>query len=240
MVAQRSLELEEELALAQAGSFAPELLLRAGAIAARRGFYARYGKRALDLALGVPLLLLASLVVLVLALLVLASSGWPPFYRARRVGRGGREFSMWKLRSMVRDADQALARWREENPSLAAEYAQNFKLKDDPRVTRLGRFLRRSSLDELPQLWNVVRGDMSLVGPRPIVAEELKFYRESAGEFLSLRPGMTGLWAVSGRNQVEYPQRTWFELSYCRGYSFLGDLRLLARTALVALRMNGL
>ena len=129
-----------------------------------QSFYRRRGKRILDLALGIPLLVLALPIILVCALLTVALSGWAPFYGARRLGRGGRAFTMWKVRTMVRDADKMLLCWRETHPDLAREYDQKFKVKDDPRVTRLGRLLRRTSIDELPQLWNVVSGDMSSWG----------------------------------------------------------------------------
>ncbi len=142
--------------------------------ATRGGFYRRRGKRVLDLALGIPLALVALPIVVASAAAVLITSGRPIFYRATRIGRGGREFSMWKLRTMVPNAEQVLADWLERNPELAAEYQANFKLRDDPRVVPFGRFLRRTSLDELPQLLNVLRGDMSLVGPRPYFDHELE------------------------------------------------------------------
>jgi len=205
-----------------------------------RTIYSRHGKRVLDLALGIPLCLLATPVILAIAVMVVALYGWPPFYRGKRVGKGGREFSMWKIRTMVPDAERKLQHWCEADKELAKEYSHNFKLKNDPRITRLGRFLRRSSLDELPQLWNVLQGDMSLVGPRPIVSEELYHYRASAEELLTFRPGITGLWQVNGRNEVSYPERTWFELRYCRNASLTGDLRILVKTLTAPFRFNGL
>jgi lipopolysaccharide/colanic/teichoic acid biosynthesis glycosyltransferase len=137
---------------------------------------------------------------------------------------------MWKLRSMVRDADRVLERWQSERPDLAADYLQDIKLAGDPRITRLGRFLRRTSLDELPQLWNVLVGEMSLVGPRPISAAELTRYGESAAEFLAVPPGVTGRWQVGGRNRIGYPERMAVELAYVRHLGFLLDCRLLLRT----------
>ncbi|HLF71101.1 MAG TPA: sugar transferase [Dehalococcoidia bacterium] len=202
--------------------------------------YQRFGKRAFDLALAIPLCALATPLILLLAATHIVLHGWPPFHRGRRLGRGGRQFSMWKIRTMGSDSEQQLQEWPESNPKLAAEFARNFKLKHDPRITRFGRFLRRSSLDELPQLWNVLRGDMSLVGPRPIVAEELSNYRDRAGEMLAFRPGISGPWQVSGRNQIAYPERTWFELNYCRTASLAGDLRILLRTLSMPIRFNGL
>ncbi len=194
------------------------------------GLYARLGKRALDVAFGGALLLLALPAVVLLAACLLATSGWPPFYAARRVGKGGREFRRWKLRTMAHDADRRLAVWRSTHPELACAYEANFKLTADPRVTRLGRLLRRFSLDELPQLWNVVRGEMSLVGPRPVTAREVALYGARAPLLLAAAPGMTGRWQVSGRTGVTYPARIELELSYCDGVSLAGDLAILART----------
>ena len=147
---------------------------------------------------------------------------------------------MWKIRTMVRTADSAMQRWVETHPELAEEYRHDFKLKDDPRVTRLGRFLRRSSIDELPQLWNVFCGQMSLVGPRPIVWDELRYYGSAAEEFLTARPGVTGAWQVNGRNRISYPARAALELDYSRSIRFSSDLRLLVKTVAVPTRFDGL
>ena len=141
---------------------------------------------------------------------------------------------------MVRDADKALAEWREANPDFEADYLHTFKLSNDPRVLPVGRFLRCASIDELPQLWNVVRGDMSLVGPRPIVDDELQEnYGDHAPRFLSSRPGVTGVWQVVGRNSVVYPERAFLELSYARSITLTGDVRLLLRTAKAVCRFTG-
>ena len=203
-------------------------------------FYARHGKRALDLLLGSVLLLLLSPVIAVLAALVTLTSGFPPFYAATRMGKDGRQFRMWKLRSMVRDADAVLQRWKEKGSEEGLVYFQSYKLQRDPRVTRLGGLMRKTSLDELPQLWNVVRGDMSLVGPRPVVEDELQEYGPHAPLFLSVRPGMTGLWQTHGRNGVDYPERARLEIRYTTGVSLSGDAGILIRTVGVLLRANGL
>jgi lipopolysaccharide/colanic/teichoic acid biosynthesis glycosyltransferase len=208
-------------------------------VAASPTFYVRHGKRLLDLSLGLVLLVIATPIILVAAALVVLTSGWPAFYGARRLGRDGRTFTKWKVRTMVRDADKALADWREANPDFDAEYIHTFKLSDDPRVLPVGRFLRRASIDELPQLWNVVRGDMSLVGPRPIVDDELQNYGELAARFLASRPGVTGVWQVVGRNSVVYPERAFLELSYARSITLAGDARLILRTAQAVLRFTG-
>jgi lipopolysaccharide/colanic/teichoic acid biosynthesis glycosyltransferase len=203
-------------------------------------FYLRFGKRAFDLVAGLSLLVLTAPVILILALMVTATCGVSPFYSATRVGKDGLPFRMWKLRTMVKDADVRLRRWRDEQSKEAIEFNQSFKLREDPRVTRLGRLLRKTSLDELPQLVNVVRGEMSLVGPRPIVIEELFQYGREQGTLLSVRPGVTGLWQVKGRNDIDYPARARLELDYVARLSLLEDMRLLALTApIVLFKRNG-
>jgi lipopolysaccharide/colanic/teichoic acid biosynthesis glycosyltransferase len=213
-----------------------------GAYAAvpRRSFYQRRGKRALDLGLGAPLLLLALPVIVLLAFLTMLTSGWPPFYAARRMGVGGREFSMWKIRTMRRDADESRLQWSETHPELALEYALYQKVRNDPRVTRLGAILRRASLDELPQLWNVVRGDMSLVGPRPYFFEELVETPGVLGVICSVKPGLTGPWQVGGRNRLLPDERMELDRQYARDVSPSSDLRYLLGTARCILRMDGI
>ncbi len=203
-------------------------------------FYARHGKRGLDLVFGSVLLLLLSPVILVLAVLVALTSGFPPFYAATRLGKDGRPFRMWKLRSMVKDADAVLQRWKDTNPELAAEYEQNLKLRDDPRVTPLGRMLRRLSLDELPQLLNVVRGEMSLVGPRPYYAAELADRPDVEAALIRVRPGITGPWQVNGRNAISPDGRMTLDEMYVESVSMTIDIVCLLKTARCLLRANGL
>lgn len=217
----------------------PGPAISAEGLVGSRTFFRRYGKRAMDIILAVPLLLLVSPIIGIAAIAVLVTSGWPVFYGADRQGKGGRQLRMWKLRTMVRDADEILARWRETEPALAAKFEEEFKLEDDPRVTKLGRFLRKSSLDELPQLWNVIRGDMSLIGPRPITEEELAKYGQYAETLLSYRPGLTGSWQTNGRSQTTYPARMWTELEYCQTASFRRDVVILLKTLAVPFRYNG-
>lgn len=209
-----------------------------GAVGMSSTFYRKAGKRLLDLALAIPLLLIAFPAVLLLAGAVVVTSGWPAFYSSKRMGRNG-HFKMWKLRTMVRNADELLAQWKASDPEFARKFEEEYKLQDDPRITRLGRFLRETSLDELPQLWNVVIGNMSLVGPRPITDEELSHYGSSRSELLSVRPGVTGLWQVSGRGEITYPERTQVELSYCRDVSLSGDIGILWRTLAAPIRRDG-
>jgi len=202
-------------------------------------FYQRRGKRLLDLVLGTLLFVALLPLMAGLALAILLTSGRPVLYAAQRVGKDRRPFLVWKLRTMVCDADRLLECWKSTHPELAAEYERHFKLRHDGRVTALGHFLRKSSLDELPQLWNVIRGEMSLVGPRPIVATEVAKYGEHARELMSSRPGVTGRWQVNGRNHVTYPERKWVELTYCRSVTLAGDLRILLLTLAAPFRFNG-
>ena len=174
--------------------------------------------------------------VLFLALLVMRSGG-NPFYRQARVGRGGRLYTMWKLRSMVPDADTKLEAHLASDPAARKEWDTTQKLKADPRITPFGQFLRRSSLDELPQLWNVLRGDMSLVGPRPMMPEQAPLYPGEA--YYTLRPGITGLWQISERNETTFADRAHYDTRYGHDISLLTDIRILAATFRVVLRGTG-
>lgn len=186
-------------------------------------------KRAFDLlAAGLGLIVLAPLLAAI-AIAVAASSPGPVFFSQQRVGRSGRPFGIIKFRSMYTDAEERLA----ADTELSARYLANdykLDLAEDPRVTPLGRFLRRSSLDELPQLWNVVRGDMSLVGPRPVLRHELPNYGTLATAYLAVHPGITGLWQVEGRNDIVYPERAVLDARYVEEWSLGRDLALLVRT----------
>jgi Undecaprenyl-phosphate galactose phosphotransferase WbaP len=187
-------------------------------------------KRSIDLLLTLVIgLVFAPFLMLVAAAIALDSPG-PVFYPHRRIGRGGREFSAWKFRSMVSNADKTLRQYLDQNPEAADEWARTQKLRDDPRVTRVGRFLRRSSLDELPQLWNVIRGEMSLVGPRPIVREEIRHYGSDFETYTWVPGGLTGLWQVSGRSDTSYQQRVDYDRFYVYNWSVWLDLCILFRT----------
>ncbi|MFN3937275.1 MAG: sugar transferase [Gemmobacter sp.] len=202
----------------------------------RRGFYRNVGKRAMDMAL---VLLSAPIVVpLVGALAVaVARDGGSPFFSQIRVGKDGRRFRMWKLRSMTVDAEARLADHLEADPVARQEWDETQKLRDDPRVTRVGRLLRRSSMDELPQLWNVLKGDMSLVGPRPMMPCQQSLYPCTA--YYAIRPGITGYWQTSERNNSSFAARAQFDRAYERDLSLRTDLSLLWRTIGVVFRGTG-
>ncbi len=192
--------------------------------------WARRIKRALDL-FGVVVggLLISPLVLVIVALIKLDSSG-PAFYKHRRPGVGGMYFDCWKFRTMRADAESSLAELLQREPDMRAEWEKNRKLRNDPRITRVGRFLRTTSLDELPQIWNVVRGEMSLVGPRPMLIEEIPKYGEVYALYTRVRPGITGLWQVSGRSDTGYEERVAMVAYYVRNWSVWLDLIILART----------
>lgn len=200
--------------------------------------YARWGKRAFDVVAGLLLLFLFAPAMLFLGLVV-ALDGGRPFISLRRLGRDGNHFACWKIRTMVMVAETRLAQILAQDPEAAAEWARDQKLVDDPRVTRLGKALRSTSLDELPQLWNVVRGDMSLVGPRPITDAEMVRYGEAGSSYISVRPGLTGLWQVQGRNSVSYDERVRLNVDYVSNLSFRADLSILLRTVGAVLNRTG-
>jgi lipopolysaccharide/colanic/teichoic acid biosynthesis glycosyltransferase len=169
---------------------------------------------------------------------LLASEGTGVLFRHTRIGRNGRTFECLKFRTMVDEADRALLETLEA-PERRAEWEGNRKLRSDPRVTPLGRVLRRWSLDELPQLWNVLRGDMSLVGPRPVVREETSRYGRRLSQYLATKPGITGLWQVMGRSTTSYRRRVALDVYYCGKRSLLLDLYILVKTPFAVLRGSG-
>ncbi|KAF1297283.1 multidrug MFS transporter [Enterococcus sp. JM4C] len=162
----------------------------------------------------------------------------PLIFSQTRIGKDGKEFEIYKFRSMVMDAEEVL----KKNKELYEEYINGgYKLDEgrDPRVTGLGSFIRKTSIDELPQFWNVLKGDMALVGPRPVVEEELAEYDQRVTDFLSVKPGLTGVWTVSGRSDVPYPERTDLELSYLNNLSLRNDFKILVKTCIVVLKKEG-
>jgi Undecaprenyl-phosphate galactose phosphotransferase WbaP len=201
--------------------------------------FPQFGKRVLDLGVaGLGGLVLLPFFLLICLCIRLSGPG-PIFYGQRRIGRGKRPFTAWKFRSMVANADAVLADHFERCPELQAQWRQDHKLRRDPRITRLGRFLRRTSLDELPQLWNILRGEMSLVGPRPIVEGEIEKYGAVFSLYTQVRPGVTGLWQVSGRNNTTYQERIDFDEYYVRNWSVWLDVYILGRTVKAVLLADG-
>jgi exopolysaccharide production protein ExoY len=192
-------------------------------------------KRTIDIVVAAVGIVLCAPLMALLAVAIRIESPGSPVFRHERIGYGGKRFLCLKLRTMRNDAEAQLR----ADPRMYEEYRRHhFKIPDDrdPRVTKLGRFLRQTSLDELPQLWNVLVGQMSLVGPRPVVQEELELYGEKQDVVLSVRPGITGAWAVNGRQRLGYPERCATELAYVREWTVGGDLRILARTAAIVTR----
>src|ERR1700730_1218302 len=199
---------------------------------------ARRRKRLIDVALAVMLIGLL-LPVMVLIALAVKLDGGSVLYGHRRVGSDGWSFRCWKFRSMVSNADQVLDQLLAQDNKARLEWERDFKLRSDPRVTSVGRFLRSYSLDELPQLFNVVTGSMSLVGPRPIVEAEIKRYGPSFAAYTSCRPGITGLWQVHGRSDIEYLQRVELDRRYAYQWSLRRDFAILVRTVVVIVQRRG-
>lgn len=204
----------------------------------REGLYRRVGKRAFDVLLALALLpFLGPLICLLWGIARL--DGGSGFFGHERVGRDGRRFKCWKIRTMVPGAEEKLRAYLEANPEAALEWEAKRKLANDPRITPIGNFLRVSSLDELPQILNVLAGDMSFVGPRPVTRDELRKYGRYVGCYLAQTPGITGGWQVSGRNDVSYDERVAMDRGYLNDVSFLLDLQILLKTWQVVIRRTG-
>lgn len=215
----------------------PSVSVAQGWVRARKEpLYRRAVKRWLDITFVLLALPFVVPVVLVLAL-SLRASGQSPFFSQERVGLGGRTFKLWKLRTMVPDAEERLKAYLQSDETARQEWEAYQKLSRDPRITEFGQFLRKSSLDELPQLLNVLRGDMSLVGPRPMMLDQQDLYPGSA--YYALRPGLTGTWQISDRNQSTFAQRAEFDADYERSLSLFKDLKILLSTVGVVLRATG-
>ncbi|MEI4485302.1 sugar transferase [Frigidibacter sp. MR17.14] len=202
------------------------------------GFYGAAGKRLFDISLALIMLPILAPTILILLILASMDGGWPMF-RHRRIGRNGETFGCLKIRSMVVDADVRLARLLESDPAAAAEWALSQKLTDDPRITAFGQFIRKTSLDELPQVWNVLMGEMSFVGPRPIVRDEMIRYGMSIGAYLQMRPGLTGPWQASGRNDMSYDERVTLDVEYSRSFGFAKDVKIILATGMAVLKRTG-
>lgn len=189
-----------------------------------------YVKRIFDVAAAVVGLLLLAPLFVMLALLVKSSDGGPIFYGHTRVGRGGKIFKCLKFRTMRTDAQTVLESYLIDNPAASTEWNATRKLQCDPRITNVGLVMRKLSLDELPQLINIIFGEMSIVGPRPIVFEELEYYGTSAAFYLRSRPGLTGVWQISGRSDISYDKRVAFDKGYVENWSFIGDVAIILKT----------
>jgi lipopolysaccharide/colanic/teichoic acid biosynthesis glycosyltransferase len=187
-------------------------------------------QRGLDIVASILLLIFFAPLMIIIAIILYFSDPGPLFFEQHRLGRRGQPFRCWKFRSMVVDAEERLAALLRDDPQARAEWTVAQKLRADPRITRIGRFLRRSSLDELPQLFNVLRGEMSLVGPRPIVHAEIERYGRYFAEYCLVRPGITGLWQISGRNDTSYRRRVALDVTYARAKCLRLDLAILVLT----------
>ncbi len=205
----------------------------------QRHFRYRVIKRALDVLLVLAASPFLFILFLVVAATVRCSSPGPVLFSHRRIRKHGAFFSMWKFRTMCVDSAQVLEDYLAADPAARVEWRQTHKLRNDPRVTRVGLFLRRFSLDELPQFWNVFQGTMSLVGPRPIVAAEVEKYGEYFADYCRVKPGLTGLWQVSGRNEVTYEKRVQLDRQYVNTWSLSGDAKILARTLSSVVNQDG-
>jgi len=200
----------------------------------------RIFKRSLDFVGAVILAMLLAPIFALFAFLIWKEDRGPVFFRQTRVGRGGRDFTCWKFRTMVVDAEAQMERWETENPVLLARYCEsNFKLQADPRVTRIGQWMRRTSLDELPQLFNVILGDMSLVGPRPLLRRELPNYGAVISLYERVRPGITGLWQISGRSHTTFAERVSYDEWYIKNWTVWYDLVIMLQTVWVLIKGEG-
>lgn len=197
-------------------------------------------KRAFDILFSLLVLTLGIPVFLTIAIIILLSSRGKVIYAHERIGRGGKPFKCYKFRTMYPNADARLQELLNNNPDLQLEWEQTFKLKNDPRIIPGGTILRKTSLDELPQFWNVLRGDLSVVGPRPVVhAEIAKYYGVKAAKILSVRPGLTGIWQVSGRNDTSYETRIQLDEKYVDNHSMTLDFKLIAKTIPSMIKSKG-
>lgn len=196
-------------------------------------------KRTMDIVITLTLGLALLPILLLVALLIYLDSAGPIFYAQERLGKDGRKIRIYKFRSMHINADKVLAEYLAANPSARDEWLRDQKLRNDPRVTRTGKWIRQFSIDEIPQLFNVLKGDMSVVGPRPIMLEQKALYGNGIDLYRSVRPGLTGFWQVSGRNRTSFHQRTLFDIYYIRNWSIWLDIHILFRTVWVVLSRDG-
>jgi Undecaprenyl-phosphate galactose phosphotransferase WbaP len=200
---------------------------------------AQFAKRALDLAITIAFAPFALPLVALMAVLIRLESSGPALYANERIGYRGRTFKAWKLRSMVVNGDEVLRRYLNDHPEEKQTWQSKQKLKRDPRLTGIGRFLRKTSIDEIPQFWNVLKGDMSVVGPRPFLESQVEMYGPSFQLYKQVRPGITGLWQVSGRNHLTFKERVQLDAYVIQNWSVWMDIYILARTISVVLTAKG-
>lgn len=196
----------------------------------------KYVKRIMDFSLSLMGLIVLSPVFLLIAILIKKESDGPVFFKHKRIGKNGKEIYIYKFRSMVPNAEELIKKF---TPEQMKEFKENFKLENDPRITKIGKFLRKTSLDELPQLINILKGDLSIIGPRPVVKEEVEKYKNNKRKFLSITPGLTGYWAANGRSDTTYEQRMIMELYYIDNISFKLDLKVFFKTIISVVRKEG-
>jgi lipopolysaccharide/colanic/teichoic acid biosynthesis glycosyltransferase len=199
----------------------------------------RWAKRGTDIVVATAALIFLSPLIIVVAMIVRLQDGGPAFFAQKRIGRNGKTFMCFKVRSMVPDAEERLKDILADDASARREWEETQKLTNDERVTPFGNFLRKSSIDELPQLLNVLRGEMSMVGPRPIIEAEVPRYAEYFTQYCSVSPGLTGLWQVEGRSDTTYEERVQLDVEYARTRSFWGDIKILLMTLPAVLRSRG-
>ena len=200
------------------------------------GFVYSFLKRAFDLVCSLCGIIICIPLFLILFCWIKIDSKGPLFFKQHRIGKDGKPLYIYKFRTMVKDAEEMIALF---TPEQRKEWEENYKLKNDPRITKAGKFLRKTSLDELPQLFNILKGEMSFVGPRPVVSDELSWYQNNKDRLLSVKPGLTGWWAANGRSEVSYPERCDYELYYVDNASLLLDLKILFKTATIVFSRKG-
>lgn len=195
-----------------------------------------YVKRGIDIILSTIALIILSPVFLILGLLIKIDSKGPVFFLHTRIGKNGKNIKIYKFRTMVINAEELI---KEFTPEQMKEYKENYKLTNDPRITKIGKILRKTSLDELPQLINIIKGDLSIIGPRPVVKDELEKYEDNMSKFLSVTPGLTGNWAANGRNNTTYEERMKLELDYIDNISFKTDIKIFFQTIFAVIKKEG-
>lgn len=198
--------------------------------------YNRYIKRIIDIVLSLTALIILSPVFLIIAICIKVESKGPVFFVHNRMGKDGKKIGIYKFRTMVINAEELIKSF---TPEQMKEFKENFKLENDPRITKVGKILRKTSLDELPQLMNILKGELSIIGPRPIIEEELEKYEDNKDKFLSVKPGLTGYWAANGRSNISYDERMQMELYYVDNISAKLDLKIFFKTVLSVLKKEG-